>query len=295
MQDYPMVTLNNGLQMPALGFGVYQTPPEETAEAVATALQAGYRHIDTAAAYFNEAQVGEAIRRSGRGRAELFIETKVWISDYGTAETLKAFDKAVGKLGVEHLDLLLLHQPLTTEFERTLAAYRSLEKLLEQGKVRAIGVSNFQPGDLATLLENTTVVPAVNQIEVHPYYRQQEVLDANQAASIHTQAWSPMGGITAYQGDPAASTFQDETITGIAQTHGKTAAQVMLRWHLQQGRSVIPKSVKPDRIRENFDVFDFELTQQELDTIDGLDTGVRRGPEPASLTLEVAGAEIPDA
>lgn len=293
MQNYPMVTLNNGLEMPALGFGVYQIPPEETAEAVTAALQTGYRHIDTAAAYFNERQVGEAINRSGMGRSELFLETKVWISDYGADETLKAFDKAVGKLGVEHLDLLLLHQPLTTEFERTLNAYRSLEKLLDDGKVRAIGVSNFQPDDLSTLLENTTVVPAVNQIEVHPYYRQQEVLDANQAAGIHTQAWSPIGGITAYGGEQASSTFHDETIIDIAEGHGKSPAQVMLRWHLQQGRSVIPKSVEPTRIRENFDFLDFELTGRELGSIDGLDTGERHGPTPASLTRENAGAEIP--
>jgi diketogulonate reductase-like aldo/keto reductase len=174
----PEFTLNNGVSIPALGFGVFQTPPDETIAAVTTALETGYRHIDTAAAYGNEREVGEAIRRSGLDRADVFVETKVWISDYGYDATLHAFDKSAGKLGIEQIDLLILHQALPGEFDLTVGAYKALETLLADGKVRAIGVSNFMPDHLARLLEATLVVPAVNQIEVHPYYRESEVLAA---------------------------------------------------------------------------------------------------------------------
>lgn len=288
--------LNNGVELPGLGYGVFQTAPAETVTAVETALRTGYRHIDTAAAYGNEHEVGEAIRRSGVDRSEIFVETKVWISDYGYDATLHAFDKATGKLGVDRLDLLILHQPLPTRFDLTIDAYRALEQLLADGKVRAIGVSNFMREHLDELLEATTVVPAVNQIEVHPYFAQRDVLAANAEHGILSQAWSPIGGITFYrEGDGGGSTLDDPTIAGIAQAHGKTAAQVMLRWHLQEGRSAIPKSVTPHRIEENFDVFDFELSDAELRSIDALDQGVRRGPEPASLTLDTAGFKIPEA
>lgn len=194
------LTLNNGVAMPALGFGVFQTPPETTAASVAAALRVGYRLIDTAASYFNEREVGEGIRRSGVDPAEVFVETKIWISDYGYDETLHAFDKSAGKLGVERIDLLLLHQPLPTAFERTIGAYRALEKLLADGRVRAIGVSNFMPEVLDRLLERTDLVPAVNQVEVHPYFSQPDVQAANVAHGVLTQAWSPMGGITSYRG-----------------------------------------------------------------------------------------------
>ncbi len=289
------VTLNNGVEMPALGFGVFQTPPAETVDAVAAAVRTGYRHIDTAAAYGNEREVGEGIRRAGLDRPEVFIETKVWISDYGYEETLHAFDKSAGKLGVDQLDLLILHQALPSRFDLTLDAYRALEKLLADGRVRAIGVSNFMPDHLDDLLKNTSVVPAVNQLEVHPYFTQPDVLAANAAHGILSQAWSPIGGITFYREGGPGSTLDDATIAGIAEAHGRTAAQVMLRWHLQRGRSAIPKSTKPHRIAENFDVFDFELTDAELAAIDGLDRGVRGGPEPASITLESFGREIPEA
>lgn len=289
------LTLNNGVEMPALGFGVFQTPPAETVDAVEVALRTGYRHIDTAAAYGNERGVGEAIRRSGVDRAEVFVETKVWISDYGYDATLHAFDKSAGKLGIDQLDLLILHQALPSRFDLTIDAYRALEKLLADGRVRAIGVSNFMPDHLEDLLKNTTVVPAVNQIEIHPYFTQPDVLAANAAHGILSQAWSPIGGITFYRDGSGGSTLDDPTIGGIAEAHGKTAAQVMLRWHLQHGRSAIPKSTKPQRIAENFDVFDFELTDAELAAIDGLDTGVRGGPEPAAITLESFGREIPEA
>jgi diketogulonate reductase-like aldo/keto reductase len=288
------VTLNNGVVMPALGFGVFQTPPVETTDAVTAALQTGYRLIDTAAAYGNERGVGDAIRESALARDEVFIETKVWISDYGYDQTLHAFEKSIRKLGVDQIDLLLLHQALPGEFDKTLNAYRALETLLADGKVRAIGVSNFMRSHLDTLLAETEVVPAVNQIEVHPFFTQPDVQAANAEHGILTQAWSPIGGITSYRGEATTSTFTDPTILEIAERYGKTAAQVMIRWHLQEGRSAIPKSVKPERIRENFDVFDFTLTDDELHRIDALDKGVRGGPEPEAITLESFGRDIPE-
>src|SRR4051795_10164233 len=283
------LTLNNGVQIPALGFGVFQTPPEETVAAVQTTLATGYRHIDTAAAYGNERQVGEALRASDVDRSKVFVETKIWISDYGYDATLHAFDKSAGKLGIDQIDLLILHQPLPGEFDLTIGAYRALEQLLADGKVRAIGVSNFMPDHLTRLLAKTSVVPAVNQIEVHPYFRQSEVLAADAEHGILSQAWSPIGGITFYRDGSHGGTLQDPTIGKIAAAHGKTPAQVMLRWHLQQGRQAIPKSVTPSRIVENFTIFDFELTPDELAAIDALDTGVRGGPEPADITRETFG------
>jgi len=286
------ITLNNGVAMPALGLGVFQTPPDVTTTVVEQALHLGYRHIDTAAAYANEREVGDGIRRAGIARDDVFIETKVWISDYGYDETLHAFDKSAGKLGVDQLDLFILHQALPSAFDRTLAAYRALEELFADGKVRAIGVSNFMPEHLDRLLAETTVVPAVNQIELHPYFQQAELQKLDAASRIVTQAWFPIGGITSYR-ESAKSTFDDPTILEIGRQHGKTAAQVMLRWHLQEGRSVIPKSVKPARLAENLDVFDFELTTAEIADIDALDTGVRGGPEPDVITLETFGRDIP--
>jgi diketogulonate reductase-like aldo/keto reductase len=290
----PTLELNNGVTMPALGFGVFQTPPEETAASVESALRDGYRLIDTAAAYGNEGEVGEAVRSSGIARDEVFFETKVWISDYGSDTTLHAFDKSAGKLEVEQLDLLLLHQPMPSRFDLTLDAYRALEKLLADGKVRAIGVSNFMPEHLERLLSETSVVPAVNQIELHPYFQQTELQHVHAQHGVATQAWSPIGGITSYR-DSEKTTFEDATLLEIARRHGKSAAQVMLRWHLQKGRSAIPKSTKPARIAENFDVFDFELANEEIAAIDALDTGVRGGPDPESITLESFGREIPEA
>jgi len=196
---------------------------------------------------------------------------------------------------VEQIDLLLLHQPLTADFEKTIGAYQALEKLLAEGKVRAIGVSNFMPDVIERLLAATEVVPAVNQVEGHPYFSQPDVQQADAAHGIITQAWSPMGGITSYRGDSSRSTFNDPVIGEIATSHGKTPAQVMLRWHLQEGRSAIPKSVKPERIAANFDVFDFDLSADELGRIDALDTGVRSGPDPDIITLESFHRDIPEA
>ncbi|MEU9185769.1 aldo/keto reductase [Streptomyces sp. NPDC048484] len=289
-------TLNNGVRMPALGFGVYQTPPDATVEAVRTALETGYRLIDTAAAYGNEREVGEGIRRSGLDRDEVFVETKVWISDYGYDQALHAFDKSAGKLGVDRIDLLILHQALPGRFDLTRGAYRALETLLADGRVGAIGVSNFMPEHLDALMEQAGVAPAVNQVEVHPFFAQPSVQAADAALGTLTQAWSPIGGITSYRstGD-GTSTFDDPGIGKIAGAHGKTSAQVMLRWHLQQGRSAIPKSVRAERIAENFDVFDFDLTGEELAALDALDTGVRGGPDPEDITLDNFGMAIPEA
>jgi diketogulonate reductase-like aldo/keto reductase len=256
------LTLNNDVTMPALGLGVFQSPPEETTAAVETALRDGYRLVDTAAAYGNEREVGEAVRASGLDRS---------------------------------VDLLILHQALPSAFDRTLEAYRALETLLGDGRVRAIGVSNFMVEHLTRLLEHATVVPAVNQIEVHPYFVQPEVQAFGAEHGILTQAWSPIGGITFYRDGEHTSTLDDPVIVDIAGTHDRTPAQVMLRWGLQHGRSVIPKSTKPERIAENIDVFDFELTGDELAAIDGLDTGRRGGPEPEVVTLETFGRDIPEA
>jgi 2,5-diketo-D-gluconate reductase A len=291
----PTLRLNNGVAMPTLGFGVFQTPPEETTAAVVEALRVGYRHVDTAAAYGNERGVGEALRQSGLRRDELFVETKIWISDYGYDETLHSFDKSAGKLGIDQIDLLILHQPLPSAFERTLGAYRALERLLADGRVRAIGVSNFMPPHLERLLEVAHVVPAVNQIEVHPYFQQRQLQALHVRHGTVTQAWAPIGGITFYHPGFQKSTLEDPVILGIAGSHGKSAAQVMLRWAIQQRRSVIPKSVRPARIAENFAVFDFDLSADELSAIDALDTPQRGGPNPEDVTLEKFGRVIPEA
>lgn len=290
------LTLNNGVTMPAVGLGVFQSPPEQTTTAVEAALAAGYRHIDTAAAYGNEREVGRGILNSGLNRSEVFIETKVWVSDYGHDQTLHAWEKATGKLGVDYLDLLILHQPAPDRFEKTIAAYKALETLLADGHVRAIGVSNFMPHRLLQLLGSTDVVPAVNQIELHPYFSQPDVQAANAANGIITQAWSPIGGITFYPGwgENRKNVMQDPVIAAIGQTHSKSPAQVMLRWHLQHGRSAIPKSTNPTRIAENFDVFNFELSADELTAIDALDTGIRNGPDPDEAREERFAMVIPE-
>jgi len=289
------ITLNNDVEIPPIGLGVFQAPPDETKAAVEAALNVGYRHIDTAASYGNEREVGQAIDASALARPDVFIETKIWISDYGYDETLHGFDKSAGKLGVDQIDLLILHQPLPSAFDKTIEAYRALETLLADGKVRAIGVSNFMTEHLTRLLDHASVIPAVNQIELHPYFQQPQVQALNAEHAIVTQAWSPIGGITFYRDSGHTSTLQDPVIGDIAKAHGKSPAQVMLRWHLQEGRSVIPKSTKPHRIAENFDVFDFDLSSDELSAIDKLDTGKRGGPEPGDVTLESFSRQIPEA
>lgn len=287
----PHFALNNGVTLPQIGFGVYQTPPEETMVAVQAALEVGYRHIDTAAAYGNEKGVGEALRRSGFDRSDVFVETKVWVTDYGYDQTLHAFEKASAKLGLEQIDLLILHQANPTEFDKTIASYKALETLLADGKLRAIGVSNFLPVRLERLLNETEVVPTVNQIEVHPYTQQRELQDFNRAHGILTQAWSPIGGLRTYSNGDTPLT--NPTIVAIGEAHGKSPAQVMLRWHIQEGRQVIPKSVKPARIAENFDVFDFELSREELVAIDALEQGMTMVPDELDFNAFVI--DIPEA
>jgi 2,5-diketo-D-gluconate reductase A len=283
--EQTLATLNNGVQIPALGFGVFQTAPEDTIAAVTTALEDGYRLIDTAAAYGNEQEVGEAIRRSGIGRSEIFIETKLWISDYGTERAQIGFDASLRRLGVDYIDVYLLHQPAPADFEDTIAAYQVAEKMLQAGKARAIGVSNFSPDHVRRLMDAASVVPAVNQVELHPYFTNATVQAADKTLGILTQAWSPIGGIHRYRpvGAANADVLQNPVITDLAAKYGKTPAQVVLRWHLDEGRSALPKSVTPSRIAQNIGVFDFTLEPGELTAIDALDTGLRGGPDPELL------------
>lgn len=266
----PTITLNNGVQMPQLGFGVFQVPNDETAAAVSTALKAGYRSIDTAAIYGNEAGVGQALAESGIARDDLFITSKVWNADQGYDSTLRAYDESLAKLGLESLDLYLIHWPAPAHDLYT-ETWRALEHLYAEGRVRAIGVSNFQPAHLARLGAESDITPAVNQVELHPALQNRAVIAANAAEGIATEAWSPLaqGGVL---GDPA--------VIAIAEEHGVTPAQAVLRWHLQQGRIVIPKSVTPARIAENLNVFGFDLTAPERATIDALERDGRTGPNP---------------
>ena len=281
-------TLNNGLQMPALGLGVLQSEGSEATNAVATALHSGYRLIDTAAAYFNEREVGAGIRESGVAREDIFLTTKLWMTDYGFDDALRAFDTSTAKLGVDTVDLYLLHWPWPADRDRTIAAYTAAERLLAEGRVRAIGVANHSADDLRALTSATNVVPAVNQIEVHPNFQQPELTALHREMGILTQAWSPIGGVYGWAGENGAvPPLRNEAIIAIAEAHGKTPAQAILRWHLQQGRSAIPKSVTPQRITENFDVTDFELTATEIEAINSLDTGQRCAVDPAIVTPDV--------
>jgi diketogulonate reductase-like aldo/keto reductase len=284
----PLLKLNNGIEMPALGLGVFLSPPEQTAAAVGAAIGDGYRLIDTAAAYGNEREVGQGIGSSGVERCEVFVTTKLWMSDYGYDSALRAFDTSLRKLDLDYLDLYLLQWPVPTAFDRTLDAWRALERLLAEGRVRAIGVSNFSADHLTRLTSRTEVVPAVNQIELHPFLTQQQVRRANDDLGIITQAWSPIGGVfdrnPAAAAESAGSPLTHPVITEIAGRYGKTPAQLILAWHLQHGFSPIPKSVRAQRIAENFDVFDVELTGAEIAAIDALDTGRRAGADPETVT-----------
>ncbi|OWY79876.1 aldo/keto reductase [Rhodococcus sp. BUPNP1] len=266
----PTVTLNNGVEIPQLGFGVFQIPEDETTAAVSAALETGYRHIDTAAIYGNEAGVGRALADSGLSRDELFITTKVWNSDQGYDATLRAFDTSLAALGLDRLDLYLIHWP-TPARDLYADTWRALERLVEEGRLRAAGVSNFQPAHLQRLLDGSSLVPTINQIELHPGLQQSELRAFHAEHGIATEAWSPLA-----QG----AVLDDTAITSIAGRTGKSPAQVVLRWHLQLGNVVIPKSVTPSRIRENFAVFDFELTDEDMSTIAGADRDLRTGPHP---------------
>ncbi|MCX4970252.1 aldo/keto reductase [Streptomyces sp. NBC_00654] len=269
----PTLTLNNGVTMPQLGFGVFQVPDEETTAAVGTALEAGYRSIDTAAIYGNERGVGRALAESGLARDELFITTKLWNADQGYDAALTAFDASLDKLGLDHVDLYLIHWP-TPARDLYTDTWRAFEKLLADGRTRAIGVSNFQPAHLERLLADASVVPAVNQVELHPGLQQRELRAFHARHGIATEAWSPLA-----QG----AVLQDEAVTSIAARHDRSPAQVVLRWHLQLGNVVIPKSVTEARIRENLDVFGFELSPREMDALAGLDRDMRTGPDPDTL------------
>jgi diketogulonate reductase-like aldo/keto reductase len=284
----PALTLNNAVTLPALGLGVFQSPPAETTAAVETALGDGYRLIDTAAAYDNEREVGEGIRRSGVDRDEIFVTTKLWFSDYGYDAAHVGFEASLRRLGLDHVDLYLLHQPVPAHFEDTIGAYKAAETFLADGRARAIGVSNFSGEHLRRLLEGAEVVPAVNQVELHPYFTQPALREAHAELGIVTQAWSPLGGVLVYVpgADESRGPLTDPVITDLAATYGKTPAQVILRWHIEHGFCAIPKSVKPHRIAENFDVFDFALEAEEVTAIDALDKGVRGGPNPETLGPE---------
>ncbi len=267
----PIVKLNNGVEMPQLGYGVFQIPDDETTAAVAAALEAGYRSIDTAAVYQNEAGVGKALVASSIDRSELFVTTKLWNADQGYDKALQAFDQSLGLLGLDYLDLYLIHWP-AADLDLYVDTWQALEKLLADGRVRAIGVSNFQPHHLDRLAEVSGITPAVNQVELHPFLQQDDVRAYGADFGIRTEAWSPLA--------KGGSLLTDPVIQALAAKHDRTPAQVVLRWHLQLGNIVIPKSVTPARIKENLNVFDFDLSNEDLATITPLDRDERTGPHP---------------
>ena len=265
--------------MPQVGLGVWQTPPEDTDRAVATALEAGYRHVDTAAGYFNEREVGKAVTASGLAREDVFVTTKLRNAGQGYDSTLAAFDTSMKHLGfsgsAEYLDLYLIHWPMPAK-NLFVDTFKAFAHLRDQGRIRSIGVSNFEPEHLRILVDSTGIVPAVNQIELHPLLQQQELREVHAQLGIATEAWSPLG-----QG----SLLSNPTITAVADAHGKTPAQVLIRWHIQLGNIVIPKSVTPERIVSNFDVFDFELSEQDMASISSLGSGTRLGPDPRTFNF----------
>lgn len=272
----PPIILNNGVEMPQLGFGVWQVPDDEAEQAVATALEAGYRSIDTAAIYGNEEGTGKAIAASGLAREDVFVTTKLWNSDQGYDSTLRAFDTSLAKLGLEYVDLYLIHWPLPAR-GTYVDTYKAFEKLLADGRVRAIGVSNFLQEHVEHLLTETSVVPAVNQIELHPHLQQHAAREYHAEHGIAVEAWSPLGSGKGLLEVPA--------VVAIAQKHNRTPAQIVLRWHRQLGNIVIPKSVTPSRIRENIDVFDFSLDTEDLAAISALNEDRRLGPDPATFDM----------
>lgn len=292
----PLLTLHNGVKIPAFGLGVFLSTPEQTPDAVQCAIANGYRLIDTAAAYRNERQVGEGIRRSGIDRSEMFVTTKLWMTDYGYEPALRAFDSSLRKLGLDYVDLYLLHFPVPSDFEPTVASYRAAEKLLADGRVRAIGVCNFSPKHLENLIARTKVVPAVNQVELHPFFIQRELRDAHSRLGIVTQSWAPLGGSVrrAARPDALKDPLEHPIVITLAAKYRKTPAQVVLRWHIDHGLSAIPKSVRAERIKENIDIFDFALTVRENEAIDALDTGVRGGSDPEVVDSKTFPIKIED-
>ncbi len=258
----PDVTLNNGVEMPILGFGVYQIPPQDTERAVTHALELGYRHIDTAAAYQNEEAVGRAVRRSGVPRHELFVTTKLWIQDPGEGNARRAFEQSLHRLGLDHVDLYLIHQP----FGDVYSFWRAMEQLHAEGLARAIGVSNFYPDRLVDLIANNEVTPAVNQIETHPYFQRHGDQEVMRSRGVQIESWGPFA-------EGRNDLFSDKTLVDIGAAHGRSVAQVVLRWLIQRNVVVIPKSVRRQRMAENLDVFDFSLTDDEMARIAAMDTG----------------------
>ena len=274
MSSVPNLILNNGVEIPQLGYGVFKVPAEETRQAVLMALEAGYRHIDTAKLYDNEAAVGEAVRESGLMRDEVFVTTKLWNSDQGYDATMSAFDASMERLGFDVLDLYLIHWP-TPARDMYVDTWRAMEKLYVGGRIRAIGVSNFQPDHLRRLLDKSDVVPVINQIELHPYLQQTEARKAHEELGVLTEAWGPIAR--------GGELLEDPVITGLADKHARTPAQVVLRWHVELGNVAIPKSVTPSRVEENLNVFDFALDEEDIAAIAGLDRGERTGPDPDRL------------
>jgi 2,5-diketo-D-gluconate reductase A len=269
----PTVTLHDGVEIPQLGFGVFQVPPDKTQDAVEAALEVGYRHIDTAAAYRNERGVGAAIAASGIPRDEVFVTTKLWNSAQGYESALGAFETSIERLGLDRVDLYLIHWPVPSE-GRALDAWRACERIHQECGSRTIGVSNFRVEDLEELEREAELMPTVNQVELHPHFPQAELRDWHREHGIATEAWSPLA-----QGD----LLVNETIAAVAARHDRTPAQAILRWHLQLGNVVIPKSVTPARIRENFEIFDFELGDEDMTEIAALDVGQRIGPDPSTF------------
>ncbi|MGY1681551.1 aldo/keto reductase [Geodermatophilus sp. SYSU D01176] len=271
MASVPTIRLNNGVEIPQLGFGVYQVPPEDTADAVSTALEIGYRHIDTAEMYGNQKGVGEAVARSGLDRGEVFVTSKLNNGSHRRDDALRAFDQTLGDLGFDHLDLFLVHWPLPGIDVDYVETWKAMEEIYASGRCRAIGVSNFQAHHLRRLFAETEVRPAVNQIEVHPYLTQEELRAFDADHEIVTEAWSPIAQGKVL-GDPA--------IVAVAERLGRAPAQVVLRWHVQRGDVVFPKSVSRERMQENFALFDFELGADDMATLTSLDRGERTGPDP---------------
>lgn len=270
----PSLPLGGGETIPQLGFGVWEIPLEQTPEAVTHALQAGYRHIDTATIYRNEVGVGAAVRASGLDRSEVFVTTKCWNADQGFDEAKRALKTSLDRLEMDHVDLYLIHWPLPGH-DRYVETWKAFVELQAEGLTRSIGVSNFQGPHLERLVAETGVTPAINQVELHPHFQQAGLRREHADLGILTEAWSPLG---------KGKAFGDPVLTGIAEAHGRTPAQVVLRWHLQLGNVVIPRSVKPERIRENFDVFGFELTEEQMASLATLDAGARTGPDPDTFT-----------
>ncbi|HEY7812010.1 MAG TPA: aldo/keto reductase [Nakamurella sp.] len=266
----PNVELNNGISMPQIGFGVFRIPDDDTERTVLEAIECGYRSIDTASLYGNERGVGRAIASCGLPRDDLFVSTKLWNDDQGRDRARPAFDESLDRLGLDHVDLYLIHWPKPSK-DLYVQTWEELETLYAQGRVRAIGVSNFQPDHLDRLLARTRVVPAVNQIELHPFLQQERLRRYDADHGLATVAWSPLG---------QATSIADPVIGAIARRHGRTPAQVILRWHLQLGTVVIPKSTNPARMRENLQILDFALEEEDLAAIAALDAGRRLGPDP---------------